>query len=227
MKRSEINSLMRETVKFLEKQNFRLPPFAFWSPDDWKKKGKEVDEIKECMLGWDITDFGSGDFSKMGLVIFTIRNGHNTDLRYTGKPYCEKILIAGEGQVTPMHFHWNKVEDIINRCGGDLAIQLYNSTEDHKLADTQITVSVNSIQKTVDGGETFVLSPGESICLPERLYHKFWAEKGKGKVLIGEVSNVNDDNVDNCFYEEIGRFPEIEEDEKPLYLFFSEYPKNR
>jgi hypothetical protein len=58
----------------------------------------------------------------------------------------------------------------------------------------------------------------------QRLYHKFWAERGKGKVLIGEVSAVNDDNKDNRFHKPIGRFPTIEEDEPPLHLLCSEYP---
>ncbi|MFH1904232.1 MAG: D-lyxose/D-mannose family sugar isomerase [bacterium] len=225
MKRSEINNLMKRTLNFLEEQNFKLPPFAFWSPEEWGKKGKEVDEIKICMLGWDLTDFGSGEFHKTGLIMFTIRNGHNTNPRYMFKPYCEKILISEEDQVTPMHFHWNKVEDIINRGGGNLVIQLYNSTKDELLADTSVTVSIDGVKKTVEAGARITLVPGESICLPAKLYHKFWGEKGKGTVLIGEVSKVNDDNIDNRFYEKIGRFPEIEEDEKPLYLLFSEYPK--
>ena len=42
-------------------------------------------------------------------------------------------------------------------------------------------------------------------------------------VLVGEVSMVNDDNLDNRFYEPIGRFPEIEEDEPPLYLLVGDY----
>ncbi len=82
-------------------------------------------------MGWDITDFGSGDYEKIGLFLFTIRNGRQADLkRMRGKLYAEKLLIADVGQVTPMHFHWNKSEDIINRGGGDLVIQLYNSTPD-------------------------------------------------------------------------------------------------
>jgi len=43
-------------------------------------------------------------------------------------------------------------------------------------------------------------------------------------VLIGEVSRCNDDNTDNYFYDEIGRFPEIVEDEEPYRLLCTEYP---
>jgi len=222
MKRSEINKIMSDAVKFMKKNKFFLPPFAFWGPDEWKKKGEEVDEIRTCMLGWDLTDFGSGDFHKIGLAIFTIRNGHMTDPRYTNKPYCEKVMIVEEGQITPMHFHWKKAEDIINRGGGNLVVQLYNSTPDEGLAKTDVTVSIDGVSRKVKAGGLVTLKPGQSIFLPSGLYHKFWGQNGK--VLIGEVSKVNDDKTDNRFYEKIGRFPKIDEDVKPLYLLFSEYP---
>ena len=57
--------------------------------------------------------------------------------------------------------------------------------------------------------------------LPTRLYHKFWG--AEDRVLVGEVSMVNDDNADNRFYEPTGRFPEIKEDETPLYLLVNDY----
>jgi len=74
-------------------------------------------------------------------------------------------------------------------------------------------------------GDTVTLRPGESISLPQRLYHRFWGEKGKGTVLVGEVSRVNDDRVDNRFHDPVGRFPDIEEDEPPLHLLYGDYPK--
>ncbi len=225
MKRSEINGLMRRAVAFLKKENFLLPPFAFWSPAKWAKVGKEADEIRVCNLGWDLTDFGSGDFGKTGLILFTIRNGHATHPKYKGKTYCEKVLVVEEEQVTPMHFHWNKTEDIINRGGGELVVQLYNATKDDKLAKSDVVVSVDGCVKKVKAGGKVTLKPGESICLPSRLYHKFWGRKGKGTVLVGEVSKVNDDHTDNRFLESLPRFPAIEEDVKPLYLLAGEYPK--
>ena len=223
MKRSEINALLRESIEFTRRLKFMLPPFAFWSPADWKTKGHEADEIRDCMLGWDVTDFATGRFHELGLVLFTIRNGHYTDKRYR-KPYAEKILIVEEDQITPMHFHWSKAEDIIVRGGGNLLIQLHNSTPSDKLAKTDVTVSMDGVRRTVKAGSTVRLTPGDSITLPSRLYHKFWAEKGTGKALLGEVSKVNDDKKDNRFYEPLGRFPTLEEDEPPLHLLCFEYP---
>ena len=222
MKRSEINKLMKEAVEFINEMNFKLPPFAFWSAEEWAEKGHEYDEIRDNMLGWDITDFGSGDFDKVGLLLFTLRNGNLKDKKYT-KPYAEKLLITQEGQVTPCHFHWSKMEDIINRGGGELVIEVYNSTEDEQLADTDVDIYMDGRHFTVPAGSLVRLKPGESIAIQQGMYHKFWAEGGK--VLVGEVSMVNDDTADNRFYEPTGRFPEIEEDEAPLYLLGNEYPK--
>ncbi len=224
MKRSELNKIMKDAVKFTEKMGFKLPPFAFWGPDEWSEKGEDYNEIRDNMLGWDITDFGSGDYKSVGLLMFTLRNGNFNDKKYI-KPYAEKVLIVEEEQITPFHFHWSKMEDIINRGGGNLIVQLYNATEDEKLADTPVTVFVDGHSYEIPAGGTVTVRPGESISLPPRQYHKFWGEKGKGKILVGEVSKVNDDRVDNRFLEPTGRFPEIEEDEKPLYLLGNEYPE--
>jgi len=67
-------------------------------------------------------------------------------------------------------------------------------------------------------------TPGESICLEPGVYHAFWGQKGKGPVVVGEVSAVNEDMGDNRFAERVARFPTIEEDERPLHLLCNEYP---
>ena len=226
MKRSEINHIMKEAVSFIEKMNFNLPPFAYWSPEEWKTKGHEFDEIRDNMLGWDITDFGMGDFTKVGFSLITIRNGNQHKPEVYKKPYAEKLLFLNESQTAPMHFHWFKMEDIINRGGGNLLIRVYNATEDEDLD------RVNDVEVHKDGrvikvpaGTQVKLMPGESISIHQRMYHDFAVEAGSGDVLIGEVSQCNDDNTDNRFYEQIGRFPTIEEDEAPYRLLCNEYPQ--
>jgi len=222
MKRSEINKLIKEAEKFFDKFNFKLPPFANWSIKDWEKNKDKTEEIKKCKLGWDITDFGSNDFHKIGLLLFTIRNGIINDKKYI-KPYAEKIMIVEPEQVTPLHFHWSKMEDIINRGGGNLIIELYNSAKDESLLKTPVTVVCDGITKKIESGGKICLKPGESITLVQKLYHKFWGEPGKDKVIVGEVSTVNDDSIDNRFYEKCGRFPKIIEDEPPYHLLISDY----
>lgn len=224
MKRSEINAIMEDAVRFLDRMGFRLPPFASWKPDDWKGKGEECREIARSALGWDITDFGGGDFARQGLFLFTIRNGVPAGPSGEGgKTYAEKIMIVREEQVTPTHFHFSKMEDIINRGGGELVVQLWNSTPEERLAGTPVEVSLDGVRTAVKAGGTVSLRPGESICLPPRLYHKFWGARGKGTVLVGEVSRVNDDNADNRFLDPVGRFPRIQEDEAPLHLLCGDY----
>lgn len=224
MKRSEINAIMREADAFIKRQGFYLPPFAYWTPSDWASKGEEVREIVDNALGWDITDFGKGNYAEFGLFLFTIRNGSPENLKTgNGKIYAEKLMIVREGQKTPMHFHWNKIEDIINRGGGRFLLQLYNSTPEGELADTDVVVSVDSVKHTIPAGGKITLLPGESITLPQYMYHTFWAEGGQ--VLVGEVSAVNDDHQDNRFHAPIGRFPNVEEDEEPLHLLVNDYAK--
>jgi len=224
MKRSEVNKILKENMAFIKKMNFSLPPFAYFTPEEWAEKGSEYDEIRNNMLGWDITDYGHGDFQKIGLFLFTIRNGNFNDPN-NKKTYAEKLLISDEDQYSPMHFHYNKMEDIINRGGGNLIIEVYNCDENEGLADTDVEIVTDGYRHTVPAGTKVRLKPGESITLPPYQYHAFWAEKGYGKVLIGEVSMVNDDNNDNRFYEKQARFTEIEEDEAPLYYLCNEYAR--
>jgi len=222
MKRSEVNSIISEMKDFLHEHQFYLPEWAFWKPENWKGKYSICSEIVDNKLGWDITDFGSSNFTKVGLSLFTIRNGR---LEKKDKLFCEKIMMAYEEQETPMHFHWSKMEDIINRGGGNLVMELYLATDEDKLSPNPITVSIDGILTTVKAGEPLILKPGQSICLKPKVFHRFYGQKGKGKVLIGEVSAVNDDATDNKFYGKVGRFPEIEEDVKPIHLLVNDYEK--
>jgi len=222
MKRSEVNAIITHVKNFLAKYSFMLPEWAFWSPDDWKGKYNTCSEIVDNKLGWDITDYGSGTFRKKGLVLFTIRNG---DWNKKDKLYCEKVMVADDGQVTPMLFHWSKTEDLINRGGGNLILELYNADPEDNLSEEPVTVSIDGIVTTLEAGGQVCLRPGQSICLKPRIYHRFYPQKGRGKVLIGEVSMVNDDKHDNRFYDPVGRFPDIEEDVKPIHLLVNDYKK--
>lgn len=222
MKRSQINKIIMNAEHFMADKQFLLPSWASWTKKDWIKNKDSIHEINSAGLGWDITDFGSGDFVKRGLVLITIRNGGEN---LYGKTYAEKIMVVQENQETPLHFHWNKMEDIINRGGGNLCFQLYNSTAEEELSEDPLTVQVDGITKTLPAGGLLTLFPGESLTLMPGVYHRFYAEEGKGPVLTGEVSMVNDDTADNRFYEAPGRFPEIEEDEPPYRYLTLDYPE--
>ncbi len=222
MKRSEVNRYIEEAKVFLAEHRFYLPPFAYWTAADWKSRGPEAEEIRSRRLGWDLTTFGSPDFLRVGLLLFTLRNGRLDDPA-NRKLYAEKIMVVREGQVTPWHFHRIKTEDIINRGAGRLVCELYNTSAEETFAETPVTVSCDGVQRTIPAGGQVILEPGHSITLVPRLYHTFWAQQGGGMALIGEVSSVNDDSTDNRFYEPLPRYPAIEEDEAPVHLLCNEY----
>jgi D-lyxose ketol-isomerase len=225
MRRSEINDIMRAADDFIRSFGFVLPPFAYWTPEEMKARRAAIDGIVDARLGWDITDYGLGRFAEMGLFLFTVRNGSEADLRRGGGMcYAEKIMISRHDQVSPMHRHIVKAEDIINRGGATLALKLYNSDAEGNLdRTTDVTVATDGLLRTQAPGAVLHLAPGESVTLMPGNWHAFWGEGGD--VLIGEVSTVNNDLTDNIFAEPIGRFAEIEEDEAPLHLLVSDYPR--
>ncbi len=221
MKRSQINSILAEGEAFIRSFGYVMPPFAYQSPAELKVSDHKM--IKARGLGWDITDYGQGNFDELGLFLFTVRNGLVSDLkRGTGMLYAEKIMISRDRQVSPMHKHFLKAEDIINRGGGELVLELFASAADgsiDRLSDVE--VPVDGRLKTLPAGALLKLDPGESVTLLPGVWHAFWGENGD--VLIGEVSTVNDDRHDNEFEADVGRFAAVEEDEHPVHLLVSDY----
>ena len=220
MKRSEINTIIKEARAFFASQNFNLPQWLDWTYQEWETKGPECEEIKRNGLGWDVTDFATGDFENVGLTAVTVRNGN---VKFDKKTYCEKIMMVRVGQVTPIHFHWKKMEDIINRAGGDLCMKLWKADAQECLTDEDVKIQIDGITTTIKAGEVLRLKPGESISFEPYIYHTFWAEGEP--CMVGEVSTVNDDENDNRFYEPLGRLSEIEEDEPKCQPLCNEYPE--
>ncbi len=223
MKRSRINQIMTEADEMIRSHGFALPPWAYWSPDKFNANASVAENVIGARCGWDITDYGAGDFDKMGLFLFTLRNGRLDDLqRGGGMCYAEKLLISRQDQLSPMHTHVIKAEDIINRGGATMVIELFGSDDHGNFAeDRGGVVFCDGIRREFAAGEKLKFAPGESVTLMPGDWHAFWGEGGD--VLIGEVSTVNDDETDNIFRDPIGRFAHIEEDETPMHLLVSDY----
>lgn len=221
MKRSQVNAILKDGDAFIRSFSENLPPFAYWSPD--RIMSDEAAPLRERGLGWDITDYGQGTFEDLGLFLFTTRNGMLKDLANgRGMLYAEKIMISREKQLSPMHRHNTKAEDIINAGGGELIIELFAPEDDGSIdRHSKVTVPSDGINRTLDPGGRLRLLPGQSVTLLPGIWHAFWAEKGD--CLIREVSTVNDDRTDNVFEMDIGRFSDIEEDEAPRHLLVSDY----
>lgn len=223
MQRSRINEIMGQAAELIARHGFVLPPFAHWTPDEFRARKDVAARVIEARCGWDITDYGRGDFDNYGLFLFTLRNGRLADLqRGGGMCYAEKLLISRQDQLSPMHTHVIKAEDIINRGGADLVIELYGSDDQGRYAeDRGGMVYCDGIARAYAPGEKLVLKPGESVTLMPGDWHAFWGEGGD--VLIGEVSTVNDDETDNIFVDPIGRFASVIEDAAPDHLLVSDY----
>ncbi len=223
MKRSTINQAIEDARALLKKAQIQLPEFGYWDLESWQNHRNAIDWIAKLMLGWDVTDFNENNFYKQGGVLFTLRNGDPANLSI-GVPYAEKYIILKEGQALPCHFHHIKTEDIINRYGGILALELYNAKPNNEIDyETPVSVRQDGILHTYKPGEQISVKPGGSITLTPRLYHRFWALKGAGDLVVGEVSSVNDDYVDNYFNPPLSRFSAIEEDEPKETFLCNEY----
>ncbi len=222
MKRSEIERAVLWARDFLSRSGFALPMFADWSADEWKERRREAETIIRTMRGWDVTTFGRDDFSEMGAVLFTIRNGLPDGT--CGCPYAEKLIMMKEGQVLPNHYHLQKTEDIINRGGGVLVIRVWNSLPDGGVdRDGDVRILTDGIERRVPAGTGVEILRGNSMTIYPGLYHLFSPKKGCGDLIIGEVSSVNDDRTDNYFEEARPRFIPVEEDCPRTVILCNEY----
>lgn len=221
MKRSRVNEILREGDAFIRSFGYVMPPFANWSSTEMIER--MPNGIVDARLGWDITDYSQEKFDELGLFLFTVRNGRAEDLaRGKGMLYAEKIMISRKDQLSPMHRHMIKAEDIINRGGGKLVLELFMPDADGGIDRvSDVSVPTDGIVRKLPAGGLLKLDPGESVTLLPGVWHAFWGEGAD--VLIGEVSTVNDDLTDNIFADPIGRFSSIEEDEPPHRLLVSDY----
>jgi D-lyxose ketol-isomerase len=213
MKRSQINNYIENFLAFCKKYSYSLPEFDY-------KNQAILNELKNRQLGWDITDYGSGDFEKVGLSLFTVRNGN---LKEEGTvPYCEKTFYSLPGQKTPCHYHKKKTEDIFVRAGSDLIIKIWHF--ERRQDGEVLEVLFNGCDKRrIKSGEEIRLAPGDSVTLTPILAHEFMADPSGDGALVGEVSTYNDDAGDNYFLDPVSRFPEIEEDEEIKYYLVGDY----
>lgn len=182
MKRSEINAAVHAATAAFARHGWALPPEP----------------------RWDVTDFGLGDFPKLGLVLVNLAEQPE---------YCEKLMFASRQQVTPRHYHARKKEDIICRWG-ELAIELPFAAASQRL-------QVNGTVRNVAAPGPLVLRAGERITLTPGVVHAFWPVSEYA--VIGEVSTANDDLDDNFFENrEVGRYAAIVEDEPAFVRLVSD-----
>ena len=152
---------------------------------------------------WSATDFGLGDYNKTGLVEVLLANEPE---------YCEKIMYARDGMITPAHTHYDKKEDIICRQG-TLRVTLWAGHPNH--ADTagkKVEIQINRKIEIKESGVPFDLSAGSRITMTPGVFHEFVPVNGP--CMIGEVSTFCNEETDNIFADsnvDIFQAPEADE----------------
>jgi D-lyxose ketol-isomerase len=180
MKRSAINAAYREALAVFARAGWTLPP----------------------QPRWDVTDFGSGDFDRCGIVLVNLADE---------REYSEKIIYMRPGQSLPAHTHRKKKEDIICRRG-EMTVELWSGSPAAGRVGEPLRVKRSGEWVVVPSGQPFVLQAGERVTLVPGVYHRFWPTRPE--TIIGEVATANDDAMDNVFADRsVARFPGIEEDE--------------
>jgi len=159
---------------------------------------------------WDVTDFGLRDWRKFGLVLVNLAEEPE---------YCEKLMYAKRGMTTPAHCHLKKKEDIISRWG-TLAVQVWSGPPKSASAGA-VSIPVNGEPRTFRNGDIITLTAGSRVTLRQGIYHEF--KPTSEECIVGEVSTANDDLHDNLFENpDVGRFPELTEDQPPLVRLISD-----
>jgi len=160
---------------------------------------------------WDVTDFGLGDFNGCGLVLVNLAEEPE---------YCEKLMYARKGMVTPSHTHQKKKEDIICRTGV-LMVQLWKSDPFKDNSAGVLKLKINGLYAEILSGDQVTLNAGERVTIEPGIWHEFWP--ASEACIIGEVSTANDDLNDNFFSnDQVGRYSEIEEDEPAFVKLLSD-----
>jgi D-lyxose ketol-isomerase len=151
-----------------------------------------------------------GDWRRHGLVLVNL----------AAEPeYCEKLMYARAGMVTPCHCHHRKKEDIICRWG-ELTVRAWPALPADSTG-TRFVLSVNGEPRSLAAGEPVSLGAGERVTLPPFVFHEF--VPASPECILGEVSTANDDRTDNFFADPaVGRFPDVLEDEPPLARLVSD-----
>ena len=221
MKRSDVNDNIGLAKDLFAAHRLVLPRWAHWSPDDWRGAGPGMRAVKDAGLGWEITDHGSGDFQRQGLVLFRLRDAQRSPTD-SDEGFAESVLLVQVHQVTPFHHHTHG-QDLVNRGGGDLVVQLHHAGPSDELDDDRpVTAVVDGVEVEFEPGGLARLTVGESLGVAPRVYHKFWAEMAS--CMVSEISSPANGRQDFHYLEDARRLPDIEEDEEPLHLLWHEYP---
>ncbi len=224
MKRSQINNLIDRALNSFTATTFICRHGRSGTPTNGKPWVKKQTKLESTVWdGWSAI-LAAMISTKKDFCYLSCAMGFCKTTVLKQRSSTLKMFVVQPEQVTPWHFHWMKTEDLINRGGGRLEVELAWAADDEKSFDErEVRVQVDGITKIIPSGGKLILEPGESVTLPPKLCHQFCGHKGDKTVLAGEISSLNDDTKDNCFMgKTVDRTPIIE-DEAPRYSLTGEY----
>ena len=131
-------------------------------------------------------------------------------------------LDKGDNDGIELLSHIKKKNKGVIFLDGDMMREFLEIDNNNKQLSKKITVLVDGEKIELDPHEPLILKKGQSVTVERNIFHRFYSVKGSGMVMAGEVSQVNDDNNDNYFLEQVGRFSQIQEDEPPLHPLWNE-----
>lgn len=188
MRRSEIDTIIDEARATMRRHGVALPPFADWSPQDWQRHGAATRTMRDRLIGWNIAEFEKDAFARSGIALITTRMGDFEQLPTgRGKLYGEKIFVIREGQSVPYHYHWVKTEDVFNRGGATLAIDLVAVDSQGRPTDAAIDLDRDGLPHHIVARGTIRLSPGEGD-QPRSRHRPCLPGRGRGRRLRRDLS---------------------------------------
>ena len=130
MKRSRVNEIIREADAFIRSFGYVMPPFAYWTPDELQGAPAAPASSTPGSAGTSPTTARATSTSSACSCSPCATAAPPISPRGSGMLYAEKIMISRKDQLSPMHRHDVKAEDIINRGGGTLVLELFSRDAD-------------------------------------------------------------------------------------------------
>ena len=145
MKRSEINRLIEDALKFFQEMHFKLPPLGYLDTGAMEQAGGIVRGSGNESVGMGPHGFWYREFQCGRVAAF-----HPSKRESATRPeaLCGKNHDRPGGTGDPHAFSTGpKMEDIINRGGGNLMIQLYPSDREGGFAKKSFQVSLDGLKR--------------------------------------------------------------------------------
>ena len=215
MQRSEVNCLQREALRAFAEHRFALPPFATWNEAEWRNNPEAACYCHAHQMGWDITDFGSGDFAPRArdLPRPERRQGFSTE-----KPYAKPPVVprSTRRRIISTASRWRTSSAAAAQPDPELAKYV-----DGALAEQPVTVTVDDGSASPAPASRSSASPARASPSPARSGTAFTPKRATGRVRRGGLAGERRP-YPQLFLRKGRPVRGIEEDQEKLYPLWNE-----